>query len=188
MVHPQAKMVHKLLWGGCTRRFLVHPWPSVVQNSRRAGLGRRLGKAPLEPGDLPLAAAVAAGADEVASAVEVAAGGGEIAGREMEASPLQVGVALVEAHRAALGDLQGLAEVRGGAGEVGGQAPEGGAGQEAAGEIVLLARLPQAVHRPVEVVRGRAEVRLRGGRRQGQAEVGAAQGEVVEGDVEKGCL
>lgn len=44
-----------------------------------------------------------------------------------EAGEFQVGVALEEAHGAFLGDFQNLEEVSGGAGEVGTQAPEGGA-------------------------------------------------------------
>src|SRR5262249_37797111 len=48
-----------------------------------------------------------------------------------EARPFEMRVARVKPHRAALGDLLGLGEVRHGAGEVGAEAPEGGAGQEA---------------------------------------------------------
>jgi hypothetical protein len=64
--------------------------------------------------------------------------------------PFQVRIALVKPHRSALGDFQGLDEVRGSAGEVVTEAPEGSAGQEAEGEVVLSAGPPQAVHRPVQ--------------------------------------
>lgn len=53
---------------------------------------------------------------------------GEIPLVPAEARPFEVRVALVKPHRPALGDLQGLGEVRGGAGEVGTKAPEGGTG------------------------------------------------------------
>jgi len=47
-----------------------------------------------------------------------------------EARPFEVRIALVQPHRPALSDLQGLGEVSSGAGEVETKAPEGGAGQE----------------------------------------------------------
>jgi hypothetical protein len=59
--------------------------------------------------------------------------GGEIPLVPAEARPFEVRVALVQPHRPALGDLQGLGEVRGGAVKVGTKTPKGGAGQEAAG-------------------------------------------------------
>ena len=82
---------------------------------------------------------------------------GEIPLVPAEARPLEVRVAFVQAHRAALGDLQDLGEVRGGTGEVGTPAPEGGAGQQAAGDVMLGARPPQAVHRPAQRLGGLGE-------------------------------
>ena len=111
------------------------------------------------------------------------AGGVVIAGLQEEARPLEVDVGLVETHVAALGNLLGLAEV--GRGSVRGvaQTSEDGAGQETAGDVVFSAGLTQSVDSPVQVIQGLGEVRRRTGR-QGQAEMGASEGEVVEGDVE----
>ncbi len=64
------------------------------------------------------------------------------------------------------------------------EAAEGGAGQKATGDVMLSTRLPQAVHGPVQVPRGFGEVRGRPGR-QGQAEMGASEAEVVEGYVDE---
>ncbi len=71
---------------------------------------------------------------------------GEIPLIPAQACPLQVRVTLVKPHRASLSDLQSLGEVCGGAGKVGMEATESGAGQEAKGQIEFLTGLPQAVH------------------------------------------
>ena len=60
---------------------------------------------------------------------------------------------------------------------------EGGAGEEAEGEVVLVAGAAEAVDGGVEVGGGLREVA--GGAALGGEEVGAAEGEVVEGDVEE---
>jgi len=60
---------------------------------------------------------------------------------------------------------------------------EGGAGEEAEGEVVLRARAAEAVNGGREVGGRLGEVP--GGTALGAKEVGAAEGEVVEGDGEK---
>jgi biopolymer transport protein ExbD len=62
-----------------------------------------------------------------------------------------------EAHAAALGDLEDLGEVRGGTRGLPLNAPQDRTGQEAAGQLVLHGRLPQAVHRLVQVAGGEVE-------------------------------
>ena len=74
-------------------------------------------------------------------------GRGDIPLVPAQSRPFEVRVALVEPHRPALGDLQGLGEIRGSAGEVGTETPEGGAGQEAAREERPLIR-PAAARPP----------------------------------------
>ena len=129
---------------------------------------------------LPLPPPIARRRYQFPGALEVTAGGVALVRAEVEARPLEVGIGLVETHVAALGDLLGLGQVGRGGGDVAAEAVEGGAGQEAAGNVVLATGLPQAVHGPFQVVRGRDEVR--GGGRQGQAEMGAAKEELVEGE------
>jgi hypothetical protein len=100
---------------------------------------------------------------------------GEITLIPAEARPLEVRVALVQPHRSALGDLQGIAEIRGGAGEVGTKAPEGGAGQEAKSDELLGCRPTEVVHGSVQGLGSQGEpgnaVFWSGS--QGQAELGA---------------
>jgi hypothetical protein len=63
-----------------------------------------------------------------------------------EPSPFQVRVALVQAHQAALGDLQRLGKVRLGSSQVAPVPVQGGSGQEAAGKVIFTPSPPQAFH------------------------------------------
>jgi hypothetical protein len=101
----------------------------------------------------------------------------------VEAGVGEVGVGEVEAEVAAGGEGEGFGEVAVGQGVGAGVGVEGGAGEEAEGEVVLGAGAAEAVEGLGEVGGGRGEVG--GGVALGGEEVGAAEGEVIEGDVEE---
>ena len=73
------------------------------------------------------------------------AGGGGGAFGEGEAGEAEVGVGLVEAEAAAGGEGEGFVEVLAGEGEGAGVGVEGGAGEEAEGEVLLVAGAAEAV-------------------------------------------
>ena len=107
---------------------------------------------------------------------------------EEEPCPVQVNVRHKQRHGAALGDFPGLVKVALralGAGAAAVETPQPGPGEQAAGKNILVARAAEAGHGKVnvgEVRRRKPEVRLL---QNGAKERGAAQGEVVEGDVEE---
>ncbi len=95
----------------------------------------------------------------------------------------EVGVGFVEAEAATGGEVEGLVEVVAGAGEVAGVRVEGGAGEEAEGNAFLDTGAAEAVDGLVEMGGGGGDVG--GGVTLGSEEVGAAEGEMVEGDAEE---
>ncbi len=105
---------------------------------------------------------------------------------EAEAGVAEVGVGLVEAEAAAGGEGEGFVEVVAGEIEGAGVGVEGGAGEEAEGKHLLVAGAAKAVDGGREVRGGLGEVA--GGAALGGEEVGAAEGEVVECDVEEPVL
>jgi hypothetical protein len=121
--------------------------------------------------------------DELARRGEVRARGGGSAFGEGEAGVAEVGVGLVQAEAAAGGEGEGFVEVLAGEGEGAGVGVESRAGEEAAGEVVLRAGAAEAVDGGREVEGSLGEVAA--GAALGGEEVGAAEGEVVEGDLEE---
>ena len=101
--------------------------------------------------------------------------------------PVQVNVRHEQRHRAALGDFPGFVQVALralGAGARAGETAQPGAGEEAAGKVILLAGAAEAVHGVLEGLAARIELVERYALQNRRVERGAAQGEVVEGDVE----
>ncbi len=88
----------------------------------------------------------------------------------------------MQPHRAALGDLQGFGEVRGGTREVGTKTPKGSACKKAEGQVVLSPGSPQTFHRSVQKLGNLGKTPFLGGC-QGEAKVRPAQGELIEADV-----
>lgn len=89
-------------------------------------------------------------------------------------------------HRAALGDFPGLVQIglrALGAGAPAGDTAQPGAGEEAVGDVVLRAGAGGGRSRRAGGTRGKGRVTIPPER---LIERGAAQGEVVEGDVEEG--
>ena len=140
----------------------------------------------LDVGEVGVAAVVAGFVDEGAGLVEAAAGGVGLVAGQVQPGPFEMAVGLVQAHLAAPGDLLGFAEVALGSGEVALVAGEFGAGEQAAGELLLLSGLSEAIDGGAEVLFRFAEVSVARGAGRGQG--GPAQGEVVETNVEQGAL
>ena len=100
---------------------------------------------------------------------------------EGEADVAEVGVDLVETEAAAPGEGESVVEVVESGGEV--ACVESDAGEVADGEVALIAIAAEAFDGLLEVGGGLGEVA--GGAARDGKEVGAAKGEMVEGDVEK---
>ncbi len=94
----------------------------------------------------------------------------------------EVGVARMETEAAAGGDGERFVEVLAGEVEGAGVGVEGGAGEEAEGEVVQPAGAAEGVDGGRDVERRLGEAG--GGSVLGGEEVGTAQGELVERDVE----
>jgi hypothetical protein len=109
-------------------------------------LARNLLRLGRQIGQLQVAAVVAGGGDDGAGLSEVVEGGGRVAFGESEAGVAEVGVGFVEAEAAAGGDAMGFIKVAAGEVEVVGVGVEGGAGEEAEGDMLLSVCTSQVIH------------------------------------------
>ena len=92
-----------------------------------------------------------------------------------QSSLFQMVIGEVEAHAAASGENADFFEIVLGFGEFAGVAEVGGSGEEAEGEMVEGSGTPEAAYGLVEILGGFG----------GAGRVGAAEGEMIEGDVEQ---
>ena len=138
----------------------------------------------LQVGEFGVAAVVAGGVDDGTGFGEVGAGVGGGAFGEGEAGEAEVGVAFVEAEAAAGGEGEGFGEVLAGEGEGAGVGVEGGAGEEAEGDVLLTAVAAEVIDSSrsrwnTARVPSAADAAFEGDK------VRAAQGKVIKGDVKK---
>jgi len=129
--------------------------------------------------------AVAAFVDELAGRVEIVArrvpgvGGGPLRDEPEQPRAMQMNVGQMEPHRPALGDLKRLVEVLAPAVEVAGHGAPQGAGEEAAGNMGLIARAVEEVNSSFQAFVGRriaAQYRV--------VSRGAGEREMLDGDRE----
>ncbi len=118
---------------------------------------------------------VAGGGDQLRGRFEVLAGFLALALGEKQAGLFEVVVGEMEAHAATGGQGEGFVEIALSGGEVAALAAESSAGEQAAGKVVFRARFAQALDGLVQMRRSF----VASGRRR------AAEGEMVEGDVEQ---
>lgn len=147
----------------------------IVAHGHLARLG-------FELGELSIAPVIASLFDDRACSCEVLACGLGAAFGEAETGEAEVGVGLVEVEAAALGEGACFVEIAAGGSEIAGMRVEGGAGEEAEGEVVLAAGPAQPIDGSFEVGRGQVDIAALVALP--SEEMGAAQREVVEADIE----